>query len=33
VVPGYGFLLNNELTDFNFATTTHPNSARASEGS
>jgi gamma-glutamyltranspeptidase/glutathione hydrolase len=26
VVPGYGFLLNNELTDFNFATTTHPNS-------
>jgi gamma-glutamyltranspeptidase / glutathione hydrolase len=26
VVPGYGFLLNNELTDFNFDSTTHPNS-------
>ncbi len=25
VVPGYGFLLNNELTDFNFTSTTHPN--------
>ena len=25
VVPGYGFLLNNELTDFNFDLTTHPN--------
>ncbi len=25
VVPGYGFLLNNELTDFNFSSTTHPN--------
>ena len=25
VVPGYGFLLNNELTDFNFDSTTHPN--------
>ena len=25
VVPGYGFLLNNELTDFNFNSTTHPN--------
>src|ERR671915_1355533 len=23
VVPGYGFLLNNELTDFNFDSTTH----------
>jgi gamma-glutamyltranspeptidase/glutathione hydrolase len=27
VVPGYGFLLNNELTDFNYDTTDHPNSA------
>ena len=27
VVPGYGFLLNNELTDFNYDTTTHPNRA------
>jgi gamma-glutamyltranspeptidase / glutathione hydrolase len=25
VVPGYGFLLNNELTDFNFNSKTHPN--------
>jgi gamma-glutamyltranspeptidase / glutathione hydrolase len=25
VVPGYGFLMNNELTDFNFESTTHPN--------
>ena len=25
VVPGFGFLLNNELTDFNFNSTTHPN--------
>jgi gamma-glutamyltranspeptidase/glutathione hydrolase len=25
VVPGHGFLLNNELTDFNFDSTTHPN--------
>ncbi|MDX6705331.1 MAG: gamma-glutamyltranspeptidase / glutathione hydrolase [Solirubrobacteraceae bacterium] len=25
VVPGRGFLLNNELTDFNFTSTTHPN--------
>jgi len=25
VVPGFGFLLNNELTDFNFSSTTHPN--------
>jgi gamma-glutamyltranspeptidase / glutathione hydrolase len=25
VVPGWGFLLNNELTDFNFESTTHPN--------
>jgi gamma-glutamyltranspeptidase / glutathione hydrolase len=25
VVPGYGFLANNELTDFNFDSTTHPN--------
>jgi gamma-glutamyltranspeptidase/glutathione hydrolase len=27
VVPGYGFLLNNELTDFNFDSRTHPNRA------
>src|SRR5215211_2732671 len=25
VVPGWGFLVNNELTDFNFDSTTHPN--------
>jgi gamma-glutamyltranspeptidase/glutathione hydrolase len=25
VVPGFGFLANNELTDFNFDSTTHPN--------
>jgi gamma-glutamyltranspeptidase / glutathione hydrolase len=25
VVPGRGFLLNNELTDFNYSSTTHPN--------
>ena len=25
VVPGYGFLLNNELTDFNYTSQTHPN--------
>jgi gamma-glutamyltranspeptidase / glutathione hydrolase len=25
VVPGFGFLMNNELTDFNFDSTTHPN--------
>jgi gamma-glutamyltranspeptidase/glutathione hydrolase len=25
LVPGFGFLLNNELTDFNFDSTTHPN--------
>ncbi|MDQ3723553.1 MAG: gamma-glutamyltransferase, partial [Actinomycetota bacterium] len=25
VVPGYGFLLNNELTDFTFTSLTHPN--------
>ncbi len=25
VVPGFGFLLNNELTDFDFDSTTHPN--------
>jgi gamma-glutamyltranspeptidase/glutathione hydrolase len=24
-VPGYGFLLNNELTDFNYDSLTHPN--------
>ena len=27
VVPGYGFLLNNELTDFNYDSPTHPNRA------
>jgi gamma-glutamyltranspeptidase / glutathione hydrolase len=27
VVPGYGFLLNNELTDFNFSDLDHANSA------
>jgi gamma-glutamyltranspeptidase/glutathione hydrolase len=27
VVPGYGFLLNNELTDFNIDSTEHPNRA------
>jgi gamma-glutamyltranspeptidase / glutathione hydrolase len=26
VVPGYGFLLNNELTDFNYDLLNHPNS-------
>ena len=31
VVPGYGFLLNNELTDFNFDSTTHPNRADANK--
>ena len=25
MVPGFGFLLNNELTDFNFDSATHPN--------
>jgi gamma-glutamyltranspeptidase / glutathione hydrolase len=25
VVPGFGFLVNNELTDFNFDSLTHPN--------
>jgi gamma-glutamyltranspeptidase/glutathione hydrolase len=25
VVPGFGFLANNELTDFNYDSTTHPN--------
>jgi gamma-glutamyltranspeptidase/glutathione hydrolase len=29
VVPGYGFLLNNELTDFDFSSLTHPNRADA----
>jgi gamma-glutamyltranspeptidase / glutathione hydrolase len=28
VVPGYGFLMNNELTDFNFDSLTHPNRAQ-----
>ena len=27
VVPGFGFLLNNELTDFSFNSTAHPNRA------
>jgi gamma-glutamyltranspeptidase/glutathione hydrolase len=27
VVPGYGFLMNNELTDFNFDSLEHPNRA------
>jgi gamma-glutamyltranspeptidase / glutathione hydrolase len=27
VVPGYGFLMNNELTDFNYDSLTHPNRA------
>ena len=31
VVPGYGFLLNNELTDFNFDSTSHPNRAEGSK--
>jgi gamma-glutamyltranspeptidase/glutathione hydrolase len=29
VVPGFGFLANNELTDFNFDSTTHPNRVQA----
>ena len=29
VVPGYGFLMNNELTDFNFDSQTHPNRSDA----
>ena len=29
VVPGWGFLLNNELTDFDFGLLTHPNSVAA----
>jgi len=31
VVPGFGFLLNNELTDFNFDSTTHPNRVEGSK--
>jgi gamma-glutamyltranspeptidase/glutathione hydrolase len=31
VVPGYGFLMNNELTDFNFDSLTHPNRADANK--
>ena len=31
LVPGYGFLLNNELTDFNFDSTTHPNRVEANK--
>ena len=30
-VPGYGFLLNNELTDFNYESTTHPNRPEGSK--
>jgi gamma-glutamyltranspeptidase / glutathione hydrolase len=33
VVPGWGFLLNNELTDFNFDSTTHPNRAEGGKRS
>lgn len=29
VVPGWGFLLNNELTDFDYGSTTHPNRVEA----
>ena len=32
VVPGFGFLLNNELTDFDFGLTTHPTASRAASG-
>jgi len=31
VVPGHGFLLNNELTDFDYDSTTHPNRAESSK--
>jgi gamma-glutamyltranspeptidase / glutathione hydrolase len=31
VVPGYGFLLNNELTDFDIDSLTHPNRADANK--
>jgi gamma-glutamyltranspeptidase/glutathione hydrolase len=31
VVPGYGFLLNNELTDFNYDSLTHPNRVEGSK--
>ena len=31
VVPGYGFLLNNELTDFNYDSLTHPNRVQGSK--
>src|ERR1044072_6708693 len=31
VVPGYGFLLNNELTDFKYDSTTHPKHADAAQ--
>jgi gamma-glutamyltranspeptidase/glutathione hydrolase len=31
VVPGHGFLMNNELTDFDFSSTTHPNRAESSK--
>ena len=32
VVPGWGFLLNNELTDFNFDSTTDPNHPNRADG-
>ena len=32
VVPGWGFLLNNELTDFNFDSLTHPNRVEGASG-
>jgi gamma-glutamyltranspeptidase/glutathione hydrolase len=31
VVPGWGFLVNNELTDFNYDSLTHPNRADGSK--
>ncbi len=31
VVPGHGFLLNNELTDFDYTSTTHPNRPESSK--
>ena len=31
VVPGWGFLLNNELTDFNFTSLTHPTRVEGSK--
>jgi gamma-glutamyltranspeptidase/glutathione hydrolase len=31
VVPGHGFLLNNELTDFDYGSLTHPNRAEGNK--